>query len=150
MVSSTHHICTKLPKSSAKSSKHFPRIWLSPKIPCSNLTAGPVSSHIGGCLTLRFAKLQVAASDHFLRDVFMPEAESAGAEVKPVVVAVHNDSSSNIGAAICHYAATVKADALVLMRENKSAVARFFLGSVTKYCAAHSLTPIVIVPNKSL
>ena len=80
----------------------------------------------------------------------MPKAESAGAEVKPVVVAVHNDSSSNIGAAICHYAATVKADALVLMRENKSAVARFFLGSVTKYCAAHSLTPIVIVPNKSL
>lgn len=87
--------------------------------------------------------MQVAASGHFMHEVFAPRAQSAGAEVLAVVVETSTNSS---GAVICEYAQKVKADILVLMRSNKSAVGRFFMGSVTKYCAIHSSIPVVIVP----
>lgn len=43
-------------------------------------------------------------------------------------------------------AAKHKPDALVLMKEQKSALVRFFLGSVTEYCANHSAVPVKVVP----
>lgn len=91
--------------------------------------------------------LQLDATNKFMHEVFAPKAKSAGAEAFAVIVETDGDSSSHIGKAICEYAEKVKADALVMMRQNKSAMARFFLGSVTRYCAVHSPTPVVIVPT---
>ncbi|CAL8465654.1 g5190 [Coccomyxa elongata] len=92
-------------------------------------------------------KEMAAASHLFMEEVFAPKARSTGAEVCVAVVMVDSDSSRHIGAAICKLAEKAKADALIMMRQNKSAVAHFFLGSVTQYCAAHSPTPVIIVPN---
>ncbi len=89
---------------------------------------------------------QMEATNKFMHEVFAPKAKSAGAEAYAVIVETDGDSSSHIGKAMCEYAEKVKADALVMMRQNKSAVARFFMGSVTRYCAVHSPTPVVIVP----
>jgi len=58
------------------------------------------------------------------------------------------DSSSSIGAAICGFVENHKPAALVMMKENKSGFTRFFVGSVTKYCAVHSTVPVVIVPEE--
>lgn len=81
-----------------------------------------------------------------MKDHFIPRAAKKGAQVVAHVLHSDSDGSSNIGSAICQYADDTKPAALVLMRENKSAVSRFFLGSVTKYCAVHSPVPVVIVP----
>ena len=77
---------------------------------------------------------------------FIPKASSAGAEV--IVTMLHSDpdGSNDIGAAICNYAEKHKPVALLMMKHNKSALTRIFLGSVTRYCAIHCHTPVVIVP----
>lgn len=91
--------------------------------------------------------LQVAASKLFLEKVFIPKASAAGAEVTATMLHSDPDGSSNIGKAICAYVEKHKPAALVVMKQNKSAVARLFVGSVTKYCAIHSCAPVIIVPS---
>ncbi|CAL8465663.1 g5199 [Coccomyxa elongata] len=93
------------------------------------------------------AMTAAAASNKFMDEVFVPRAKSAGADVCALVLAVDSDNSSQIGAAICKYAEETTADAVILMRENKSEVSRFLMGSVTRYCAVNSPIPVVIVPN---
>ncbi|BDA51492.1 2-hydroxyacid dehydrogenase homolog 2 [Coccomyxa sp. Obi] len=89
--------------------------------------------------SMRSAEMTAAAaSNKFLKEVFVPKAKSAGADVFAMVLPVDSDSSSQIGAAICEYADKTKADALIMMRQNKSAVERFFMGSVSRYCAVNS------------
>ncbi|CAL8465724.1 g5260 [Coccomyxa elongata] len=75
------------------------------------------------------------------------KARSAGAEAVAEVVEAKGDNSKQIGAAICDYAGKAKADAVMLMRHTKKTVTRIFMGSVTHYCAVHSPTPVIIVPN---
>ena len=41
----------------------------------------------------------------------------------------------------------VRPAALVVMRENKNSITRFFMGSVSRYCAVHSTVPVIIVPS---
>ncbi|CAL8465653.1 g5189 [Coccomyxa elongata] len=94
-------------------------------------------------------KEMIAATKKFLEDAFVSKAKSADTEAIGEVVEINGDSSKQIGEAICEHAEKVKADTLVLMRQNKSTVTRFFLGSVTRYCAVHSPTPVAIVPNTS-
>ncbi|CAL8469894.1 g9436 [Coccomyxa elongata] len=81
------------------------------------------------------------------RTSFAEKAKSAGAEAYAVVVETDSNSTISAGPALCDYAWKVKADALILMRRNKSAVSRFFMGSVTRYCAVHSPVPVLIVPS---
>lgn len=69
-----------------------------------------------------------------------------GAEVEATILHSFPEGSKAIGAAICDYAEKHNPVALVLMKEQKSAVVRFFLGSVTEYCAVHSAVPVIIVP----
>ncbi|CAL8469883.1 g9425 [Coccomyxa elongata] len=92
---------------------------------------------------------KMLASYNFMDEVFAPKARSAGADILPMVLTVDSDSSSDIGAAICEYAESVNADALIMMRQNKSAISRFFMGSVTRYCAVHSAAPVTIVPGSA-
>jgi nucleotide-binding universal stress UspA family protein len=100
-------------------------------------------------VTRTFAQWQVASSEEFLKKVFIPKASSKGAEVKATLLHSNPDGSNNIGAAICAWTETHKPAALLMMKENKSAVARFFVGSVTKYCATHCNVPVVIIPQAS-
>ncbi|BDA43892.1 hypothetical protein COCOBI_05-0750 [Coccomyxa sp. Obi] len=94
-----------------------------------------------------FEKELNAAAEKVLEKVFAPKAGSAGAPVLTMTIEVASDSSSHIGAAICEYAEKVKADALVLMRHNKTTIGRILLGSVTRHCAVHSPVPVIIVPG---
>ena len=48
--------------------------------------------------------------------------------------------------AICAFVEEHHPAALVIMRENKGAVTRFFMGSVSRYCAVHSAVPVIVVP----
>ncbi|BDA43893.1 hypothetical protein COCOBI_05-0760 [Coccomyxa sp. Obi] len=98
-------------------------------------------------LVIALDNSKAISSSKFLDEVFASKAKSAGAEVFAVVATVESDSSSDIGVAICTYTEKTKADALILMRQNKSTISRFFLGSVTKYCAIHSPVPVIIVPS---
>ncbi|CAL8469885.1 g9427 [Coccomyxa elongata] len=92
---------------------------------------------------------KTADTNRFMEEIFAPKARSAGAEAFALVLDSDSDSSSHIGAAICKYAEEIKPDALVMMRQNKPAISRFFMGSVTKYCADHSTVPTIIVPNRA-
>lgn len=56
------------------------------------------------------------------------------------------DDSGSVGNTICDYVEKHKPSVLVMAKENKSAVARFFVGSVIRYCSVHSKVPVVIVP----
>lgn len=60
---------------------------------------------------------------------------------------IGGDSSRVVGSALCNYAAKIKATVLVTMKENKSAVQQFFIGSVSSYCAIHCSVPVLIVPS---
>jgi nucleotide-binding universal stress UspA family protein len=93
------------------------------------------------------ADLQVAATEEFLQKVFIPEATSAGASVLASILQAEAEGSAGVGQAICDFVNKDKPSALVVMKQNKSALARFFLGSVTKHCATHSHCPVVIVPS---
>ncbi|BDA51501.1 hypothetical protein COCOBI_19-0560 [Coccomyxa sp. Obi] len=95
-------------------------------------------------------KTAVKMTQKIMDDVFVPRAKSSGAEV--VVKLVHcspDCTSSDIGAAICEYVEQTKPAALVLMKENKGAIERIFVGSVTKYCVIHCCSPVIIVPASS-
>ncbi len=91
--------------------------------------------------------LQRAASVKFMQDTFLPRTRSAGVEAMAEVVEAKGDNRKQIGEAICVYAENAKADTVVLMRRTKKPVTRIFMGSVTHYCAVHSPTPVIIVPN---
>lgn len=90
--------------------------------------------------------MQEAASKDFLERVFVPKASSAGAKVTASMLQSESDGSTSIGQAICQYVHQAKPDALILMKQNKNAVTRFFIGSVTRYCATECDIPVVIVP----
>jgi nucleotide-binding universal stress UspA family protein len=51
------------------------------------------------------------------------------------------------GQAICAFVEEHRPAALAIMRENKGAVTRFFMGSVSRYCAEHSAVPVIVVPS---
>ena len=87
------------------------------------------------------------ATQNFLHKFFIPKASEAGATVTATILHSEPDGSSAIGAAICNFVEKHKPVALVLMKQNKSAVARFFVGSVTKYCATKCHVPVIIVPT---
>lgn len=91
--------------------------------------------------------LQVAASKELLKKVFILKASAAGADVTATMLHSDLDGRSNIGEATCAYVEKHKPAALVVMKQNKSAVARLFVGSVTKNCAIHSHAPVIIVPS---
>ena len=67
-------------------------------------------------------------------------------QVHATLLHIGGDSSRVVGSALCNYAAKVKATVLVTMKESKSAVHNFFLGSVSSYCAIHCSIPVLIVP----
>ena len=81
-----------------------------------------------------------------MNDVFLPRASAAGACATATIEHCDSDGSSVIGEAICEFVQHRKPTALVLMKQSKSALARFFVGSVTKYCAANCHVPVIIVP----
>ncbi|CAL5225603.1 g8455 [Coccomyxa viridis] len=91
-------------------------------------------------------KDQDAASKDFLERVFVPRASSGGAKVKATMLPADSDSSTSIGQTICQYVHQAKPDVLILMKQNKTAVTRFFMGSVTRYCATECDAPVIIVP----
>lgn len=91
--------------------------------------------------------LQEATSKSFLHSALLYLACSAGAAVKFTMLQNHSDSSSHVGALICKFAAKNDPSALIMMRARKSSVTRLFVGSVTTYCAVHSLSPVIIVPE---
>ena len=69
-----------------------------------------------------------------------------GRQVHATLLHTGGDSSRSVGDALCRFVAKIQPAALVLMKENKSAVVQFFLGSVSRFCAAHSTAPVIIVP----
>jgi nucleotide-binding universal stress UspA family protein len=89
---------------------------------------------------------QTEASEEFMERVFVPKAAAGGAQVVPHVVYCDGEGASNVGEAICGFVETNKPSALVVMRENKSPIVKFLLGSVTRFCATHSRAPVVVVP----
>ena len=91
--------------------------------------------------------MQEFTSDKFLKQVFQPQAASGGAEVATTMLRIDGDGSSAIGAAICHFVEERQPTALAMMKENKSGITRFFMGSVTRYCAVHSCVPVIIIPE---
>ncbi|CAL8469882.1 g9424 [Coccomyxa elongata] len=133
--------------------EHFPigytyhLVHLQPRPVAYPYVASPLAFEISYLNMQAIDKETITSSSKFLDDVFASKAKSAGADVFAVVVSVDSDSSSDIGAAICTYTEKTKANALILMRQNKSTISRFFLGSVTKYCAIHSPVPVIIVPS---
>ena len=91
--------------------------------------------------------MQAATSKTFLQDFFKPQAASGGAEVATTLLHIENDGSCAIGAAICRFAEEQRPAALAMMKENKSAFTRVFVGSVTRYCAVRSRVPVIIIPE---
>jgi nucleotide-binding universal stress UspA family protein len=89
----------------------------------------------------------MAETEHFLHKVFEPKASANGAEVISHVINARSDSSGVIGGAICNYVEKHKPAALIMMRQNKSAMTTFFVGSVTKHCAVHCPAPVIVVPQ---
>ena len=66
----------------------------------------------------------------------MARATSQGAKnVHATVLHSALDDSGSIGNAICDYVEKHKPSVLVMAKENMSAVVRFFVGSVTRYCS---------------
>jgi nucleotide-binding universal stress UspA family protein len=90
--------------------------------------------------------VQIAASEEFLNRIFIPKASEGGATVTATLLHSESDGSNAIGAAICDFMDKHKPAAVLLMKQNKSAVCRLFVGSVTKYCASHCHAPVIIVP----
>ena len=88
--------------------------------------------------------MQELASSQFLHDQVAPRLEKAGFQVKTVLLRHHTDASSSIGAAICKYADTISASMIVMTKVNKLAIVKFFCGSVTRYCVAHSSVPVLV------
>lgn len=97
------------------------------------------------CKAVKFS-LQDDASQEFMTRFCIPKASSAGAEVVATMLHSDPDGSNDIGAAICNYVEKHKPVALLMMKHSKSALARFFLGSVTRYCAIHCHASVIIVP----
>ncbi len=91
--------------------------------------------------------VQEVDTQTFLLDIFKPQAASGGAEVGTVMLRINGDGSSAVGAAICQFVEKHQPAALAMMKENKSGFTRFFVGSVTRYCAVHSHVPVIIVPE---
>lgn len=94
-----------------------------------------------------YAFLQEATSKSFLHSSLLYLASSAGAAVKFTMLHNHSDSSHHVGAIICDFTQKNNPSALIMMRAEKSSVTRFFEGSVTTYCAVHSGSPVIIVPE---
>jgi hypothetical protein len=67
-------------------------------------------------------------------------------QVHATLLHTGGDSSRSVGDALCRFVAKIQPAALVIMKENKSAVVQFFLGSVSRFCASHSTAPVIIVP----
>ncbi|BDA43896.1 hypothetical protein COCOBI_05-0790 [Coccomyxa sp. Obi] len=122
-------------------------VHIQPRPLASSMVASAAAAEFAYENLAAVEKEQTEATNKFMHEVFAPKAQSAGAEAFAVIVHTDGDSSSLIGQAICEYAEKVKADALVMMRQNKSAVVRFFMGSVTRYCAVHSPIPVLVVPT---
>lgn len=83
-------------------------------------------------------------SAHFLHDRLAPKLEAAGFKAKTVLLRHSSDGASAIGAAICKHAETINAKMVVLTKTSKSALAKFFTGSVTRYAIDHSPAPVLI------
>ena len=88
--------------------------------------------------------MQEVQSARFLHDQVAPRLEKAGFQVKTVVLRHNTDASSSIGAAICKHADTISASMIVMTKISKSAIVKFFCGSVTRYCVAHSSVPVLV------
>ncbi|BDA43067.1 hypothetical protein COCOBI_04-0770 [Coccomyxa sp. Obi] len=87
-----------------------------------------------------------AASEEALKESFIPKAKADGRKVEATILHASPEGSNAIGAAICDFAEKQNPAAMLLMKQQKSPVVQFFLGSVTKYCAVHSTVPVIIVP----
>ena len=95
---------------------------------------------------MAYACMQLATTTEFMQRVFIPKAAANGTEVEATVLHSDPDTTSAIGEAICNYVEKRKPFALVIMRQNKNTLSRFFMGSVSRYCAVHSAAPVIIVP----
>ena len=88
--------------------------------------------------------MQELESARFLHDQVAPRLEKAGFQVKTALIRNHTDASSSIGAAICKYAESISASMIVMTKISKSALVKFFTGSVTRHCVAHSSVPVLV------
>ncbi|CAL8465652.1 g5188 [Coccomyxa elongata] len=134
--------------------EHFPTgykynlVHMLPRPHISSVAAGAVTPEYAFESVQAKAKEMTAVSNKFMEEVFVSKARSAGICVLGIVLKISSSNSSgHIGAAICEYAEKNKGNALIMMRNNKSSMERFFMGSVTRYCAVHSPIPVIVVPN---
>lgn len=81
----------------------------------------------------------------FLQDVVLPKFAAAGIDATPKVLRVRGSGNSVIGEAICKHADQLKPTFVILTKHSKSALATFFVGSVTKYCLAHIRQPVLVI-----
>ena len=89
-----------------------------------------------------------ATTTEFMQRVFIPKAAANGTKVEATVLTSDSDSTSAIGEAICGYIEKKKPFTLVIMRQNRNALSRWFMGFISRYCAVHSAAPVIIVPSK--
>ena len=88
--------------------------------------------------------MQELATEKFLLKEVVPKLLKAGFHVSTVILRLSDDCNSSIGSAICKRAEAIDASAIVLTRASKSALVKFFTGSVTRFTLDHSLRPVLL------
>ena len=89
-----------------------------------------------------------ATSVHFLEQAFVLRASSQGAKVIALMLMSEADPSTSIALTICPYMQDAKPNTLILMKQSKNVLEKFFLGSVSRYsagCAIMSEGSVIVV-----
>jgi nucleotide-binding universal stress UspA family protein len=83
----------------------------------------------------------------FLKTKVIPALQKAlpNKKFEAMVIQAEGDSSKKIGQRVIKYAVDHEAAMLVMASHSKKPLIEFWLGSVTSYCAHHSLVPVVIL-----
>lgn len=69
--------------------------------------------------------------------------------MKTSLIRTGSDGSSSIGDALCNHAASIKANMIVMTKTSKSALVKFFTGSVARYTVDHSAIPVLLCPTSN-
>ena len=88
---------------------------------------------------------QAATSVHFLEQVSVPAGLFTGCNSDALLLVAEADPSTSIALTICPYMQDAKPDTLILMKQSKNALQKFFLGSVSRYCAIKSEGSVIVV-----
>jgi nucleotide-binding universal stress UspA family protein len=80
----------------------------------------------------------------FIREFFIADANGRGIGNVHVVL-VKEARHKHVGRTVCIKAEELEASPLVLSAHHRNALEEMFLGSVSKYCAAHCKRPILLV-----